>query len=258
MKIISPLIAALILACRVQAGSTIDSAHPYAYGANVGWINIQGDTTHGAVISQYFCTGHLWSANCGWIGFGKGPTNGWHYSNTSPADWGVNHDGAGALSGYAYGANIGWISLSNAQAYTRTTRIDPGPDTDNDGIPDSWELKMTGNLTRLGGTNHDDDSDGAPDTAEYGADTNPTTNASLLKVSSFMHLPGTNRVEWTIEPTRIYLLEHTSQMTNGTSWTDSGYGPITPEQATTMSRDLSHTTQTAQFFRIKAFVPLSE
>jgi hypothetical protein len=34
------------------------------------------------------------------------------YTNTSPDDYGVNHDGAGNLSGYAWGTNVGWINFS--------------------------------------------------------------------------------------------------------------------------------------------------
>ena len=39
------------------------------------------------------------------------PTNGHAYANNSAADWGVNHDGAGRLTGYAWGANIGWVAF---------------------------------------------------------------------------------------------------------------------------------------------------
>lgn len=54
-------------ATHARAESTIAPAHPYAYGANVGWINAEGDTTNGAAVGLHYCTGSLWSANCGWI-----------------------------------------------------------------------------------------------------------------------------------------------------------------------------------------------
>ena len=91
--------------------SSINAIHRYAYGANVGWLDFRGDNIQGAVLGQFYATGYVWSANCGWICLGNGPTNGFAYSNTSVNDWGVNHDGLGNLRGYAYGANIGWINF---------------------------------------------------------------------------------------------------------------------------------------------------
>jgi len=283
-----PLVICLFAACPAFADTTIDPAHPYAYGANIGWINAAGDTNNGAVMGRFFCTGYLYSANCGWIGLGNGPTNGWQYSNASADDWGVNHDGTGSLtgfayganigwiafeqtygqpkidlltgnmSGYAYGANVGWISLSNAQAYVRTAKLDAGPDTDGDGIPDPWEQREAGDLTTLSGAGHDQDDDGSPDVDEYGSDTDPTTNASVLAITDLARLPGTNRVTWSIEPTRLYKLEKSAGAANDATWEDSGYGQMSPELAAEMSRDLAAAAQTSQFFRARAIVPLSE
>ena len=73
----------VLLAAPAFGASTIDPAHPYAWGANIGWINAQGDVTNGAVVGQTYCSGQAWSANCGWINLGNGPANGWQYSNGS-------------------------------------------------------------------------------------------------------------------------------------------------------------------------------
>jgi len=89
------------------SASTIDPANPYGHGANVGWINARGNGFQGAVIGQYFCSGYLYGANAGWISLGNGsPTNGMAYANNAGNDYGINHDGLGRLTGYAYGANI--------------------------------------------------------------------------------------------------------------------------------------------------------
>jgi hypothetical protein len=94
--------------------STINGTNHYAYGANLGWVDWRGDTTHGAVIRTNVCSGYIYSANFGWISLGNGlPTNGVHYQNLSASDFGVNVDSAGNLNGYAYGANIGWINFTN-------------------------------------------------------------------------------------------------------------------------------------------------
>jgi hypothetical protein len=94
--------------------TTIATTNHYAYGANLGWLDWRGDTSHGAVIGTNVCSGYIYSANFGWISLGNGsPTNGVHYQNLSANDFGVNVDGSGNLSGYAYGANIGWINFTN-------------------------------------------------------------------------------------------------------------------------------------------------
>lgn len=267
--------------------TTIDPEHPYAYGANTGWINTQGDTANGAVFGQSYCTGYLWSANCGWISLGNGPMNGWQYGNAASGDWGVNHDGVGGLFGYAYGANIGWISfeqqhgqprinlltgnlsgsawganvgwisLSNLQAQVRTQTLAPGADSDGDGIPDPWEYRRVGNLTTLSGSGHDADNDGVPDADEYVADTNPLDEHSLLVITSLERLSITNRLTWTVEPTRLYELQQTAALAGSVVWVDCGLGQMLPDVASTMTRDVYSGNVTSTFFRVTAVVPLS-
>ncbi|MCK5529508.1 MAG: hypothetical protein KAI74_07470, partial [Kiritimatiellae bacterium] len=54
-------------AITLQAATTINSTNHYAYGANTGWIEARGDDANGAVIGESYCTGYIYSANCGWI-----------------------------------------------------------------------------------------------------------------------------------------------------------------------------------------------
>ena len=120
MKNTRTTLAALLLlgvSSLLHAATTINSANHYAYGANLGWLDWRGDTANGAVIGDYVCSGSIYSANTGWINLGGGsPTNGIRYLNLSASDFGVNHDGAGNLRGYAYGANIGWVNFENTGA----------------------------------------------------------------------------------------------------------------------------------------------
>jgi hypothetical protein len=71
----------------------------YAWGENVGWINLEPSQGEGVTVTDSAITGKAWGENIGWI-------------NLSPATDGVLNDGAGNLSGYAWGENIGWISFS--------------------------------------------------------------------------------------------------------------------------------------------------
>lgn len=279
------LLGTLFFSAAPLSASTVDPAHPYAYAANVGWIQVRGDATNGAVIGASYCSGYLWSANCGWISLGNGPANGWQYSNTSALDWGVNHDGEGRLTGYAYGANIGWITFeqtqgrpcidlrtgnlsgwawganvgwvgfSNAQAFVRST-MSPGADTDHDGIPDAWERRRTGGLTALG--NGDADLDGVPDVDEYVADTDPLT-AERLEVLSLNAVHGTSIVTWCSRPTRLYRVEATNALPPGAAgWTDVGGGLIGPYGSTPSQATVVQAGATTQFYRVQAVVPLAE
>jgi hypothetical protein len=277
-------LAALCTAGVARGDTTISASNRDAYGANIGWIDARGDVTNGAGIGQFFCTGYVWSANCGWISLGNGPTNGWRYSNAASSDWGVNHDGAGALRGMAYGANIGWIAfesngnprvdlrtgalsgsawganvgwigLSNTFAFARTDTLDPGRDSDGDGIPDAWELANAGSLTNLGAG--DRDNDGASDRAEYLADTDPLTATSRLDIVSLRRDTTTNLVAWSVEPTRLYRLEQAASATNNAAWSDTGIGLLSPGPGPTLTGLVVDAASSALFYRARAVVPLS-
>jgi len=282
------LCAGVLAACApvARADSTVNASDRYAYGANVGWIDARGNVTNGAVLGQSYCTGYLWGADVGWIGLGNGPANGWQYSNASGADWGVNHDGAGGLTGYAYGANIGWLTfeqtygrprvdlatgvlrgyvwganvgwvgLSNVFARVRTDLLEAGPDTDGDGIPDTWEYRRAGSLRVLAGGGTDTDHDGVSDAEEYVTDTDPLDGLSLLAISGFGRASGTNAVTWTVSPTRQYLLRETAALTGGAAWVDSGLGVMAPGGGPTLTREVVR-TNSAAFYRVRAVVPLA-
>lgn len=280
------LLVSGMLAVTSRAATTVNSVHHYAYGANIGWIDARGDATHGAMLGLLYATGDLWSANLGWISLGNTPTNGWHYSNASPGDWGVNHDGAGNLAGYAYGANvgwvafeqahgkpridlvtghlsgyawsgnIGWISLSNSVAHVQTDTLAPGPDTDADGIPDAWEYAQAGNLTTLAGGSADWDHDGVTDVDEYGADTDPFDDAARLAITAFTRTTGIDETTWSVESTRLYRLQQTGSLTGTPVWADSGLGVIPPGPGHALTKQVAAPSATNRVYRVKAIVPL--
>ena len=285
------LLAALLSAASFDAcgESTVDADHPFVYGANVGWLNARPSSSAGAVVGLTYCTGFLWSPTCGWIGLGNTPTNGWRYTQSSASDWGVNHDGEGALTGFAYGANIGWITFeqsygkprvdlrsgaltgfawspsigwigfSNALAFVRAASLATAPDSDADGIPDAWEYRRAGRLTALHGGGADADGDGVPDASEYRADTDPYSTAEALTILAFDRSGATDRLTWTVRPTRHYRLETNASLAAGpTGWTDSGLGLLTDGGGGTLQRQLVAATATSRFYRVRAVLPLSE
>jgi hypothetical protein len=288
MKKIMIAVTLLLATSAAFAASTISDTNKYAYSANTGWINVRGDATNGAVIGDYTCSGYLYGANIGWISLGDGtPTNRIRYSNDSAADYGVNNDGYGVLSGfawganvgwitfetnygkprvnmltghfegYAYGANIGWISLSNAQAFVRTDRLQPGVDTNGNGIPDDWEMAHAGNLSTLTSTG-DADHDLVLDVGEYRADTDPLNSDDQLHITDAARMGGsTSRVEWTSRDTRYYYVEKSSNAFNNATWTDSGLGMQPADAGSYTERTfVDPDGATNRFYRVKAIQPL--
>lgn len=157
--------------------TTIAPGNRYAYAANFGWLNWRwsSGSPDAPAIEPTMLHGKVYSANVGWVNLGNGKPAGAgsQYSQTG-GDVGVNHDGSGNLSGYAYGASIGWIYFDPAialpprvdlvtgnfsgYAYSANcgwinlgslrTKIKPGADTEivgggvtGDGIADAWETE---------------------------------------------------------------------------------------------------------------------
>lgn len=269
----------------LHAATTIDPANKYAYGANLGWMDWRGDTTHGAVIGAYVCSGYIYSANVGWISLGSGsPTNQIYYQNTSANDFGVNQDGLGNLRGYAYGANVGWInfentgapkvdlhtgvitgyvysancgwiSLSNSVARVQTDTIDQGL-MDTNGLPIAWELLNFGHTGV--DPNADPDGDGMNNIQEYLAGTNPNDANSDLEITAFNSTAdGTlATVTWESVLTRNYYLQKRLSLDPANPWLDSGLGLISPDGSST-TRIIPDTNAPARFYRVQAIRPLA-
>ena len=96
------------------AGETIDPASDgsqFAWSENAGWLNAEplGNGGPGARITDAGASGWIWAENIGWISLSCFNTG-----SCSKVDYGVSHDGAGALSGWAWSENVGWISFSCA------------------------------------------------------------------------------------------------------------------------------------------------
>ena len=271
----------------LRAATTIDSTNRYAWGGNVGWINGMANTNNGAVIGDYVCSGYLYSGNVGWINLGGGsPTNGIYYQNLSTNDFGVNQDGQGDLTGYAWGANIGWIqfeqtygkpkvnlltgdlsgyawsancgwiSLSNAVAYLQTDYLSPAP-LAPDGLPVPWLLSYfsTTNVN----ASADPTGKGMTIAQDYVAGTDPNESSSVLRVTAENFAQGgTNAsLTWDSEPTRLYYLMGNTNVAS-TNWQDSNLGLIAPSAGTTTTASFTNTQAPIGFFRVQAVLPLSQ
>ena len=273
-----------ILPCSfpARAGTTIDAANRYTWGANLGWLDWRDDTNNGTGIGEYVCSGYIYSANVGWIDLGGGsPANQIQYQNNSATDFGVNQDGLGNLSGYAWGANIGWInfeqlsgkpkvnllngqlsgsvwsancgwiSLSNAVAYVQTDTISPGA-LAPDGLPIAWLLANFG--TTNVNASADPDHDGMSNAQEYLAGTNPNDANDNLRISAITHGvygPTYTTLQWTSVPTRFYAIQQTAALVDS-PFADRFVLPFAGANSAGFDD-----TQTNGFYRVRAFRPLT-
>ncbi len=202
--------------------------------------------------------GFAYGANIGWIKFAQ------DWNNPPRVDLLT-----GQLSGYAYSANVGWVDLgSDAVHFVSTNAIDPGPDSDEDAIPDSWELEqveasgsgtgtIAGDLALLGEVG-DFDSDGLSDSGEFLADSNPFDGVERFRIIELTRVgsPGNNvTLEWTSSPRRIYDINGTEDLGAAFSIAISD---ILPSSGTTTIQLLTELPETeSKFYNVSARVPLS-
>ncbi len=268
-----------------NVASTIDAADKYAYGANIGWVDLRSDPAEGAVIGQYVCSGYIYSANVGWIKLGSGfPTNGIYYQNISTADFGVNQDGLGNLRGYAYGANIGWINfentgapkvdlatgnlsgyvwsancgwirLNNAVAFAQTDTVFAGTvDPDGSGLPIAWEMQYFGHTGV--DPNADSDGDGMSNYEEYLAGTDPLNGNDYLHITLYDTTTGgtSATLTWTSVPTRYYHIQETLSL-DSPNWITNSVGLIASQGVATTG-NITDPSAPNRFYRIQAVRPL--
>ncbi len=110
LKIVtSALVWLALFALPAQASNITDR---YAWSETAGWINFRPPHENaGVTVHNDHLEGFAYAGNIGWIRLG-GPSGGDspdYYANTDRTDWGVNRDGHGNLSGYAWSEAAGWI-----------------------------------------------------------------------------------------------------------------------------------------------------
>jgi len=89
----------------------ITEGYNLIWGENVGWINLKVINAD-LIIGSNILAGWVWLENCGWVCLGEAwPMDRGRYSNRGAYDWGVNNDGQGKLSGYAWSEVTGWINF---------------------------------------------------------------------------------------------------------------------------------------------------
>lgn len=119
-KFYPALLLALLLTLLVFTmayAANISTTNKWAWGTNIGWINLAPTQGGGVTVYTNHLEGYIWAENVGWIRLNSDDTTGGtpYYANTTNDNYGVNFDNTtGQLSGYAWGTNIGWINFNPA------------------------------------------------------------------------------------------------------------------------------------------------
>ncbi len=141
---------------------------------------------------------------------------------------------------------------------TVTLGFDQGdnPDTDGDGLPDSWENSNFGNLGQTG--SGDADGDGLTNLQEYVFGTNPTSASSAWRPAVVNDGSGF-QVTFPTVVGRSYTLKYRDEIASGTwtSVTNTGNGqanPVTGDGTSKTVTDTGSGSATKRFYRVEASV----
>ncbi|MEK7650585.1 MAG: hypothetical protein AAB364_01800 [Patescibacteria group bacterium] len=97
LALVSPALAS-------ETVGTVSASHAYAWGENLGWINLAPTNTSdeyvGVTVTDSGLSGYGWSSKYGWINFQP--------SNSSQS---VANTSEGSLSGAAWVSGLGWLDL---------------------------------------------------------------------------------------------------------------------------------------------------
>jgi len=246
----------------------------YIYGANIGWIHVgDGSPTNNIQYSNGAATdfgvnyttepaspgmaklrGFAYGANIGWINFEATGNPRLRFSD-------------GKLQGYVWAANCGWVSLAefdtatpSVEHFVQTDTIQPGIDSDSDGLADAYEFLYLGGLG--GDPEADSDGDGTTDLGEYLNGTLPNSANDRLRITNFTTDSGgaSSLLTWSSTPSRLYTIETNLDLTNPGGWapnTDFGVEFAPDAGMTTTKNPLTEVSGSKRFWRVRSIRPLS-
>ena len=135
-------------------------------------------------------------------------------------------------------------AISTSEIQTLYGRGGP-QDSDDDHMPDQWELTYFGNITNAH-AQIDSDGDGRSNLAEYIAGMNPTNAASCFKVMAFNQKENGNVINWNVVTGRVYSVYWNTDLS--TEFLPLSTNIHYPQNSYT---DVVHHAESAGFYRVK-------
>jgi len=153
---------------------------------------------------------------------------------------------------YAVGMNSAgyWQSISNPTASRSWMVIDPAePDTDGDGMPDSWEQANDLQPGDPGDRDLDADADGLSNLGEYLAGTDPHDPGSTLRLEALRLADGLLVLQFHAVSNRAYELQCREALAEGT-WLVLTNRPSSAGAGDVVVTDPEETTASSRYYRL--------
>jgi hypothetical protein len=154
------------------------------------------------------------------------------------------------------------VELTGAGPHTITLGFDDGgntnPDSDGDGLLDSWELENFGNLNRDGSGDFDNDS--LKDREEYVVGSNPKDASSGFPALAVESTGETFRVTFPTVAGRVYTVMARTNLNSGADWApvsnvvNGQVNPVTGDGTTKTVTETGLGTTSGRFYRLKVEV----
>ena len=142
-------------------------------------------------------------------------------------------------------------TVNNAKISAIVLLTVPYPDTNANGIPDTWEIEFFGNLGPS--ARGDADGDGQTNAAEYLAGTDPASGSSTFAITSITQTAGQFTVRWPSVTGRTYTVLRSTQLTSGT------WAPVSSASAGTGGElfftDTPPPPETKVFYKVQVTLP---
>lgn len=163
--------------------------------------------------------------------------------------WPTNADGAGPSLQRRHALGFG-NDPTNWLAASATPGPASAPDSDGDGLPDSWEQQYFGSATGAN-PNVDSDGDGMTNMQEYLAGTHPRSATSRLRIdpSSLVKTPSALSFQFTAISNRTYTVQYSTSLSNN-SWSVLTTVPASSTTRTNTITDSGAGDTGQRFYRI--------
>lgn len=149
---------------------------------------------------------------------------------------------------------LGYFTISSAGLITYTNPA-LNPDSDSDGLVDSWEIQYFGNIAAQNGTG-DPDGDSQTNAEEQVFGTNPSSGASSFGLTGITRTPTVAGFSFTSIPSRTYQIYHSSDLSAG-SWQliDTITGGASPATVQYQDTNPTRVANPKGFYKVAVVAP---